>query len=272
MIEPGERVLVAVSGGKDSLGLWDAPARARLRGRRPLRRPRHRRVLRRVGRVRARLRDERGWQLLEIDLRADVRLRRARSGSRRDPARAVRRAGCRSVTCSTTPRSSTATTSSRPATTSTTRPRCCSATCCAGRPGYLGRQHPVLPAAPGLRAQGEAARAPRRARDSRRTACSTASTTQSRSARWPRATATSGYKEVLNALEERSPGTKAAFLFGFLERGHDRFAERRGRRARRPRARARSAARRRPARCARSAGCAPVRRGRRIPVDARSRE
>ena len=34
-----------------------------------------------------------------------------------------------------------------------------------------------------------------------------------------------GYKEVLNALEERSPGTKAAFLFGFLERGHERFAD-----------------------------------------------
>ena len=33
-----------------------------------------------------------------------------------------------------------------------------------------------------------------------------------------------GYKELLNEIEERSPGTKAAFLFGFLERGHDRFA------------------------------------------------
>ena len=33
-----------------------------------------------------------------------------------------------------------------------------------------------------------------------------------------------GYKEVLNAIEERSPGTKAAFVFGFLERAHDRFA------------------------------------------------
>lgn len=32
-----------------------------------------------------------------------------------------------------------------------------------------------------------------------------------------------GYKEVLNSLEERSPGTKAAFLNGFLERGHERF-------------------------------------------------
>jgi uncharacterized protein (TIGR00269 family) len=33
-----------------------------------------------------------------------------------------------------------------------------------------------------------------------------------------------GYKEVLNALEQRSPGSKAAFLFGFLERAHDHFA------------------------------------------------
>ena len=32
-----------------------------------------------------------------------------------------------------------------------------------------------------------------------------------------------GYKEVLNSLEDRSPGTKAAFLFGFLEHGHDHF-------------------------------------------------
>jgi tRNA-5-methyluridine54 2-sulfurtransferase len=33
-----------------------------------------------------------------------------------------------------------------------------------------------------------------------------------------------GYKELLNQIEERSPGTKAAFLFGFLEHGHARFA------------------------------------------------
>jgi tRNA-5-methyluridine54 2-sulfurtransferase len=34
-----------------------------------------------------------------------------------------------------------------------------------------------------------------------------------------------GYKEALNALEERSPGTKGAFVFGFLERAHARFAD-----------------------------------------------
>lgn len=32
------------------------------------------------------------------------------------------------------------------------------------------------------------------------------------------------YKEMLNALERQSPGTKAAFVLGFVERGHERFA------------------------------------------------
>jgi len=32
-----------------------------------------------------------------------------------------------------------------------------------------------------------------------------------------------GYKEALNDIEERSPGTKAAFVFGFFERAHERF-------------------------------------------------
>ena len=43
MLEPGERVLVAVSGGKDSLGPVGPAARPRLRRRRPLPRPRDRR-------------------------------------------------------------------------------------------------------------------------------------------------------------------------------------------------------------------------------------
>jgi len=33
-----------------------------------------------------------------------------------------------------------------------------------------------------------------------------------------------GFKEMLNHIEEQSPGTKAAFLFNFFERGHPRFA------------------------------------------------
>jgi uncharacterized protein (TIGR00269 family) len=34
-----------------------------------------------------------------------------------------------------------------------------------------------------------------------------------------------GYKEVLNAVEDRSPGAKAAFLFGFIDRAHERFVD-----------------------------------------------
>ncbi len=34
-----------------------------------------------------------------------------------------------------------------------------------------------------------------------------------------------GYKEVLNALEDRSPGAKAAFVFGFVDRAHDHFTD-----------------------------------------------
>jgi hypothetical protein len=33
-----------------------------------------------------------------------------------------------------------------------------------------------------------------------------------------------GYKEALNAIEERSPGSKGAFVAGFLDRAHARFA------------------------------------------------
>jgi uncharacterized protein (TIGR00269 family) len=33
-----------------------------------------------------------------------------------------------------------------------------------------------------------------------------------------------GYKEALNAIEERSPGSKAAFVFGFWEHAYDRFS------------------------------------------------
>ncbi len=34
-----------------------------------------------------------------------------------------------------------------------------------------------------------------------------------------------GYKEALNAIEERSPGSKAAFVAGFLDRVHPRFLD-----------------------------------------------
>ena len=206
MLEPGERVLVAVSGGKDSLALWDILVRARLRGRRPLPRSRHRRLLRRV-----------------------------RSSTRAQFARAARPpAASRSTSPPTT-----ATTS--PSAAAATRRAPCGACGLSKRhlfnsaalehgydvvatghnlddeaavllgnvlrweTGYLGRQHPVLPAAPGfvrkvkpLVRLGEreiAAYCVLEGIDYQVEECPMAAGNRHL-----------GYKEVLNALEDRSPG------------------------------------------------------------------
>jgi uncharacterized protein (TIGR00269 family) len=88
--------------------------------------------------------------------------------------------------------------------------------------GYLGRQHPVLPATDGfarkvkpLVRMGEremAAYCVVRGIDYQVEECPMAAGNRHL-----------GYKEALNAIEDRSPGTKAAFVFGFLDRGHARF-------------------------------------------------
>src|SRR5262249_44690766 len=90
--------------------------------------------------------------------------------------------------------------------------------------GYLGRQHPVLPAAPGfarkvkplyrLAERETAAYCVLRGIDYQVEECPMAEGNRHL-----------GYKDVLNALEDRSPGAKAAFLFGFIDRAHDRFAD-----------------------------------------------
>ncbi len=89
---------------------------------------------------------------------------------------------------------------------------------------YLGRQHPVLPAAPGfvkkvkpLVRLGEremAAWCVVRGIDYQIDECPNAIGNRHL-----------GYKEALNQIEERSPGSKAAFFLGFLERGWPRFAD-----------------------------------------------
>ena len=89
--------------------------------------------------------------------------------------------------------------------------------------GYLGRQHPVLPAAEGFARKvkplvrlGEremAAYCVIQGIDYQVEECPMAAGNKHL-----------GYKEILNALEDRSPGSKAAFLFGFLDRGYARFA------------------------------------------------
>ncbi len=198
MIEPGERVLVAVSGGKDSLGLWQLLRATRLRRRRPLHRlGNRRRTPTRPARTLVRSRRRSRGHLHRG--RPSLRSRLRRRDRRRAPpsARRAARAACRSATSSTRPRSTTATTCSRPATTSTTRPRCCSATCCAGTPATSAASIRCCPRRPASRARSSRSSGSASA-SSPRTACSPASTTSSRSARWRSGNRHLGYKETLD--------------------------------------------------------------------------
>jgi tRNA-5-methyluridine54 2-sulfurtransferase len=222
MIAPGDRVLVAVSGGKDSLGLWQ--------------------LLRELGydadglyvglgigeysdqsgeyaRAFAR---EKGWPLLEVDLRStfgfDVP----------EASKAIRRAPCSACGMSKRHVFNDAALANGYDVLATGHNLDDEAAVLLGNvlrwdAGYLGRQHPVLPAAPGfvrkvkpLVRLGErelAAYCVLEGIDYIVEECPMAAGNRHL-----------GYKELLNEIEERSPGTKAAFLFGFIERGHDRFA------------------------------------------------
>jgi tRNA-5-methyluridine54 2-sulfurtransferase len=89
--------------------------------------------------------------------------------------------------------------------------------------GYLGRQRPVLPAAPGFVRKVK----PLVKLGERETAAyCVLQGIEYVVEECPMAEGNRhlGFKEVLNALEDRSPGTKAAFLSGFLDRGQPRFA------------------------------------------------
>ena len=139
--------------------------------------------------ARALRRRARASTLREIDLPRRVRLRRPDRGARRPAACRARRAGSPSATSSTRPRSTAATTPSPPATTSTTRPPCCSATCCGGTPTTSAASCPCCP-----RARLPAKVKPLVRLGERETAayCVLRGIDyMSRSARWPRATATS---------------------------------------------------------------------------------
>jgi uncharacterized protein (TIGR00269 family) len=90
--------------------------------------------------------------------------------------------------------------------------------------GYLGRQHPVLPAADGFVRKVK----PLYRMSERETAAYCVITQidyQVEECPMADGNRHLGYKEVLNVLEDRSPGSKAAFLFGFLERAHGRFTD-----------------------------------------------
>jgi len=222
MLEPGERVLVAVSGGKDSLALWDLlvdlgyHADGFYLG---LGIDRYSDESVRFARAFAR---ERSLKLHEVDLRDDF-------GFDIPAAVAVtHRSPCGACGLSKRHLFNAVALEHGYDVVATGHNLDDEAAVLLGNvlrwdAGYLGRQHPVLPAAEGFARKvkplvrlGEremAAYCVLRGIDYQVEECPMAAGNKHL-----------GYKEILNALEDRSPGSKAAFFFGFLERAHPRFA------------------------------------------------
>jgi uncharacterized protein (TIGR00269 family) len=88
---------------------------------------------------------------------------------------------------------------------------------------YLGRQHPVLPSSPGF---ARKVKPLVRLGERELAAYCVLTGIDYIVEECPNAVGNKhlGYKEALNAIEVQSPGTKNAFYFGFLARGADRFA------------------------------------------------
>jgi uncharacterized protein (TIGR00269 family) len=222
MIEPGERVLVAVSGGKDSLGLWH--------------------LLRELGyaadglylglgigdysdtsgRYAREFAQQFGFDLLEVDLPDDFGF------DVPDGARAAKRAPCSACGLSKRHLFNSVALEHGYDVVATGHNLDDEAAVLFGNvlrweTGYLGRQYPVLPAAEGFARKvkplirlGErelAAYCVLAGIDYIVEECPMAAGNRHL-----------GYKEALNAIEERSPGAKAAFVFGFLDHAHERFA------------------------------------------------
>jgi uncharacterized protein (TIGR00269 family) len=221
MIQPGERVLVAVSGGKDSLGLWA--------------------LLRALGYeadglyvglgignysdesaeyARA-FAKEHSWPLIEVDLPAtygfDVP----------DGSRAAKRAPCSACGLSKRHIFNQAAIENGYDVLATGHNLDDEAAVLFGNvlrweTSYLGRQHPVLEAAPGF---ARKVKPLIRLSERELAAYCVLTGIDYIVEECPMAVGNRhiGYKEALNDIEERSPGSKAAFVFNFLERAHERF-------------------------------------------------
>jgi len=223
MVEPGERVLVAVSGGKDSLALWEilghlgVPADGLYLG---------------LGiggysqRSAAATREfarSRGLTLHEVDLPGDHGFDVPAA------AAATRRAPCGACGLSKRHLFNATARQLRYDVVATGHNLDDEAAVLLGNvlrweTGYLGRQCPVLPAAPGFARKVK----PLYRLGERETAAYCILTGIDYIVEeCPMAEGNRhlGMKAMLDGLEDRSPGTKAAFLFGFLERGAPRFAE-----------------------------------------------
>ena len=214
MIAPGERVLVAVSGGKDSLALWDLLLDARLST--PTGSTSGLGIGEYSGAVRALRAGLRGAgeaRLVEIDLPAHFGFDIPTG------AAAARRAPCSACGLSKRHLFNQAALDGGYDVVATGHNLDDEAAVLFGNVlrwdlAYLGRQYPVLPG----RATGSPARSSRSsASESGRwppTACCGASTTSSRSAPWRRATVTSATRRRSTPSRSPRPGSKAAFYFG----------------------------------------------------------
>ncbi|HEX5613734.1 MAG TPA: ATP-binding protein [Acidimicrobiia bacterium] len=222
MIAPGERVLVAVSGGKDSLGLWhllrtlDIDADGLYVG------LGIGEYSDRSAEFARRFARDHGWPLHEIDLPGEFGF------DVPDGSRAAKRAPCSACGLSKRHLFDDAARTRGYDALATGHNLDDEAAVLFGNvlrweTGYLGRQHPVLPATDGfvrkvkpLIRLGErelAAYCVVQGIDYIVEECPMALGNRHL-----------GYKEALNAIEERSPGSKAAFVFGFFERVHEHFA------------------------------------------------
>ncbi len=222
MIEPGERVLVAVSGGKDSLGLWH--------------------LLRALdydadglylglgigdysdtsGRYAREFAAQHDLKLIEVDLPNDYGF------DVPDGSRAAKRAPCSACGLSKRHLFNDTALAHGYDVVATGHNLDDEAAVLFGNvlrwdAPYLGRQYPVLPAADGF---ARKVKPLVRLGERELAAYCVITGIDYIVEECPMAAGNRhlGYKEALNAIEERSPGTKASFLFGFLERGHERFA------------------------------------------------
>jgi uncharacterized protein (TIGR00269 family) len=223
MIGGGDRVLVAVSGGKDSLALWDLLVDL----------GHHADGLYlglgigeysdASGHAARAFAHERGFKLHEIDLAADF------GYDIPSAAGATHRAPCGACGLSKRHLFNAAAVEHGYEVVATGHNLDDEAAVLLGNvlrweTSFLGRQHPVLPASRGfarkvkplyrLAERETAAYCVLRGIDYQVDECPMAEGNRHLA-----------YKEVLNALEDRSPGAKASFLFGFLDHVQDRFVQ-----------------------------------------------
>ncbi|MDQ1518321.1 MAG: tRNA-5-methyluridine54 2-sulfurtransferase [Actinomycetota bacterium] len=221
MIQPGERVLIAVSGGKDSLGAWELLVDLGYEtdglylglgiGE----------YSDSSGRYAREFAAARGLKLLEVDIPGEYGF------DIQTAAATVRRPPCGACGLSKRHLFNQAALEGGYDVVATGHNLDDEAAVLFGNvlrwdAEYLGRQYPVLPAAPGfvrkvkplvrLSEREMAAYCVMRGIDYIVEECPMAEGNRHLA-----------YKEALNTLEQKSPGAKANFLFSFLERGHERF-------------------------------------------------